>query len=146
MREVVHHIARETWQWYLSIGSTGDCAILIAALLFWQEGRIEQCRTSDIKYHFIQMCGGISSDGLDKIERWFQDPEKVKHIEKMVRDHEKRVEETARTLQQKHRLEEKLNELNTEASKQPPASPSIRIPARRNLLSGCCAKQMCAGF
>lgn len=117
VREVVHHIARETWQWYLSIGGTIACAILFATILFWQEGRIEQCRTSDIKYHFIQMCGGISSEGLDKIEGWFQDPEKVKRIEKMVIDHQKRVEETARALQQKHRLEEKLNELNSEATK-----------------------------
>lgn len=117
VREVIHHIARETWQWYLSVGSTVACAILFAAFLFWQEGRIEQCRTSDIKYHFIQMCGGISSEGLDKIEGWFQDPEKVKRIEKMVIDHQKRVQETARALQQKHRLEEKLNELNSEATK-----------------------------
>lgn len=117
VREVVYHIAKETWQWYLSIGCTVASAILFATILLWQEGRIEQCRISDIKYHFIQMCGGVSSDGLDKIEELFQDPEKVKHIEKMVRDHEKRVEETAHALQQKHRLEEKLNELNTEDSK-----------------------------
>lgn len=116
VREVVHRIAKESWQWYLTIGCTVASAILFATLLFWQEGRIEQCRTSDIKYHFIQMCGGVSSDGLDKIEGWFQDPEKVKRIEKMVIDHEKRVEETARTLQQKHCLEEKLNELNSEST------------------------------
>lgn len=117
VREVVHHIAKETWQWYLTIGCTVASVILFATMLFWQEGRIEQCRTSDIKYHFIQMCGGVSSEGLDKIEEWFQDPEKVKHIEKMVIDHQNRVEETARTLQQKYRLEERLNELNSEADK-----------------------------
>lgn len=117
VREVVHHIAKETWQWYLSIGCTVTSAILFATILFWQEGRIEQNRTSDIKYHFIQMCGGVSSEGLDKIEEWFQDPEKVKRIEKMVIDHQNRVEETARALQQKHRLEERLNELNSEAGK-----------------------------
>lgn len=117
VREVVHHIAKETWQWYLSIGCTVASAILFATTLFWQEGRIEQCRASDIKYNFIQMCGGVSSEGLDKIEEWFQDPEKVKRIEKMVIDHQNRVEETARALQQKHRLEERLNELNSEAGK-----------------------------
>lgn len=117
VRETIHHIAKETWQWYLSIGCTVASAIFFAVLLFWQEGRIEQCRTSDIKYHFIQMCGGVSSEGLDKIEEWFQDPEKVKRIEKMVIDHQNRVEETARALQQKHRLEERLNELNSEAGK-----------------------------
>lgn len=119
VREVVHHIAKETWQWYTLLGFAIATVALCVAVFFWQEGRIEQCRTSDIKYHFIQMCGGVSSDGLDKIEELFQDPEKVKRIEKMVRDHEKRVEETARALQQKHRLEEKLNELNAEDSMQP---------------------------
>ncbi len=117
VREVVHRIAKETWQWYTLLGFAIATVALCVAVFFWQEGRIEQCRISDIKYHFIQMCGGVSSDGLDKIEELFQDSEKVKRIEKMVRDHEKRVEETARALQQKHRLEEKLNELNAEDSK-----------------------------
>lgn len=117
VREVVHHIARETWQWYLSVGSTVACVILFAAILFWQEGRIDQCRTSDIKYHFIQMHNGVTSEGLDKIEEWFQDPEMVKQIEKEVRDYQTRVQETARALQQKHRLEEKLNELKSEATR-----------------------------
>ncbi len=91
VREVVHHVAKESWQ----------------------EGRIEQSRTSDIKYHFIQMCGGISPEGLDSIESWFQNPDMVKRIEKDVREYQDRVQETARTLQQKERLEERLNELNT---------------------------------
>lgn len=117
VREVVHHIAKETWQWYLSIGCTVVSAILFGVLLFWQEGRIEQCRTSDIKYRFIQMYNGVNSEGLDSIESWFQNPEMIERIENEVREYQKRVEETARTLQQKHRLEEKLNELNAEDSK-----------------------------
>ncbi len=86
-------------------------------LLFWQEGRIEQCRTSDIKYRFIQMYNGVNSEGLDSIESWFQNPEMIERIENEVREHQNRVDETARTLQQKHRLEEKLNELNAEGVK-----------------------------
>lgn len=117
VREVVHHIAKETWQWYLSIGCTVASVILFATILFWQEGRIEQCRTSDIKYRFIQMYNGVNSEGLDSIESWFQDPEMVKQIEKDVRDYQTRVQETARALQQKHRLEERLNELNAEGIK-----------------------------
>lgn len=117
VRETIHHIAKETWQWYLSIGCTVASAIFFAVLLFWQEGRIEQCRTSDIKYRFIQMYNGVNSEGLDSIESWFQNPEMIEQIENEVREHQKRVEETARALQQKHRLEEKLNELNAEDSK-----------------------------
>ena len=116
VRETIHRIAKETWQWYLTIGCTVVSAILFGVLLFWQEGRIEQCRTSDIKYRFIQMYNGVNSEGLDSIESWFQNPEMIERIENEVREYQKRVEETARTLQQKHRLEEKLNELNAEDS------------------------------
>lgn len=117
VRETIHRIAKETWQWYTLLGFAIACVILCAAIFFWQEGRIEQCRISDIKYHYIMMYGGVDSEGLDSVESRFQDPERVKIIEKKVRDHEKRVEETARALQQKQRLEEKLNELNAEDSK-----------------------------
>lgn len=117
VRETIHHIAKETWQWYLTIGCTVASTILFAVLLFWQEGRIEQCRTSDIKYRFIQMYNGVNSEGLDSIESWFQNPEMIERIENEVREYQERVEETAHALQQKHRLEEKLNELNAEDSK-----------------------------
>lgn len=105
-------IARESWQWYLTLGFTLFSTLLFVAMTFWQEGRIEQCRISDIKYHFILMNGGITSGGLDSIESWFHDPDKVKIIESEVRAYEERVQETARALDQKHRLEEKINELN----------------------------------
>lgn len=85
-------------------------------MTFWQEGRIEQERLSDIKYHFILMNGGVTSTGLDSIESWFRDPDKVKIIESKVRDYEERVQETARALDQKHRLEEKINELNSQTN------------------------------
>jgi len=39
----------------------------------------------------------------------------VKQIEAEVRAYEERVQETARALDQKHRLEEKINELNTQS-------------------------------
>ena len=60
------------------------------------------------------MHGGVNSEGLDSIQSWFRDPERVKQIEKEVKDYEDRVQETARALDQKHRLEEKINELNSQ--------------------------------
>jgi len=62
------------------------------------------------------MHGGVNSEGLDSIQRWFRDPDKVKIIESEVRAYEERVQETARALEQKHRLEEKINELNSQAN------------------------------
>jgi hypothetical protein len=61
------------------------------------------------------MNGGVGTVGLDSIESWFNDPKKVKQIEAEVRAYEERVQETARALDQKHRLEEKINELNTQS-------------------------------
>ena len=88
--------------------------MFFVASFVWQEARIEQCRISDIKYHYILMHNGVNSVGLDRIESWFRDPDKVKIIESEVRDYEERVQETARALDQKHRLEEKINELNSQ--------------------------------
>ncbi|MCM1138377.1 MAG: hypothetical protein NC453_07390, partial [Muribaculum sp.] len=60
-------IARESWQWYLTLGFTVFTSLLFFAMTFWQEGRIEQCRISDIKYHYILMHNGINSVGLDSV-------------------------------------------------------------------------------
>ena len=108
-------IARESWQWYLTLGFTVFSTLLFFAMTFWQEGRIERCQVSDIKYHYILMHNGVNSVGLDSIESRFREPDKVKIIESEVRDYEERVQETARAIEQKHRLEQKINELNTQS-------------------------------
>ena len=123
--ETTHHIARESWQWYLAMTFTVFSTLLFFAFMFWQEGRIEQCRVSDIKYHYILMNGGVGPEGLDSIESWFNNPKMVKQIEAEVRAHEERVQETARTLEQKHRLEEKLDELNKAEYYSSPSKPAL---------------------
>lgn len=108
------HIARESWQVYLAMFFSVFTFILFGAIFIWQESRIEKARISDIKYHYILMHGGVGSEGLDSIESWFRDPERVKHIENEVKAYEDRVQETARALDQKQRLEERINELNSQ--------------------------------
>lgn len=110
------HIARESWQVYLAMFFSVFTFILFGATFIWQEARIEQARISDIKYHYILMHGGVSSEGLDSIQSWFRDPERVKQIESEVKAYEDRVQETARALDQKQRLEEKINELNSKTN------------------------------
>lgn len=116
-------IARESWQVYLAMFFSVFTFILFGATFIWQESRIEQARISDIKYHYILMNGGINSEGLDSIQSWFRDPERVKQIESEVKAYEDRVQvialalakqETARALDQKQRLEEKINKLNSQ--------------------------------
>lgn len=108
------HIARESWQVDLAMFFSVFTFILFGATFIWQEARIERVRISDIKYHYILMHGGVGSEGLDSIESWFCDPERVKQIESEVKAYEDRVQETARAIDQKQRLEEKINELNSQ--------------------------------
>lgn len=109
-------IARESWQVYLAMFFSVFTFILFGATFIWQESRIEQARISDIKYHYILMHGGVNSEGLDSIQSWFRDPERVKQIESEVKAYEDRVQETARAIDQKQRLEEKINELNSQTT------------------------------
>ena len=107
-------IAKESWQVYLAMFISVLTLMFLCATFIWQEARIEQARISDIKYHYILMNGGVNSEGLDSIQSWFRDLERVKQIESEVKAYEDRVQETARALDQKQRLEEKINELNSQ--------------------------------
>lgn len=107
-------IAKESWQIYLAMFISVFTLMFFGATFIWQEGRLEQARISDIKYHYILMNGGINSEGLDSIQSWFREPDRVKQIESEVKAYEDRVQETARALDQKQRLEEKINELNSQ--------------------------------
>lgn len=118
-------IAKESWQVYLAMFISVLTLMFFCATFIWQEARIERARISDIKYHYILMNGGVNSEGLDSIQSWFRDPERVKQIEQEVKDYEDRVQvialalakqETARALDQKQRLEEKINELNSKTT------------------------------
>jgi len=109
-------IARESWQVYLAMFISVFTLLFFGATFIWQEARIEQASISDIKYHYILMHGGVNSEGLDSIQSWFRDPERVKQIEDEVKAYEDRVQETARALDQKQRLEEKSNELNSKTT------------------------------
>lgn len=107
-------IAKESWQVYLAMFISVFTLIFFGATFIWQEARIERARISDIKYHYILMNSGVNSEGLDSIQSWFRDSERVKQIESEVKAYEDRVQETARALDQKQRLEEKINELNSQ--------------------------------
>lgn len=109
-------IAKESWQVYLAMFFSVFTFILFGATFIWQESRIKQARISDIKYHYILMNGGVNSEGLDSIQSWFRDPERVKQIELEVKAYEDRVQETARALDQKQRLEQRINELNSQTT------------------------------
>lgn len=84
-------IAKESWQVYLAMFISVFTLIFFGAAFIWQESRLEQARISDIKYHYILMNGGINSEGVDSIQIWFRDPERIKQIESEVKAYEGRV-------------------------------------------------------
>lgn len=112
-QRVRHTVDKSAWQWYAVLVCSFVSVVLCAVFFLWQEGRIEQCRQSDIKYHMILMHGSIDKVGLDSIESWFQDPERVAYWEGQVRDHEQREAETARAIQNRDRLNASIQELNS---------------------------------
>lgn len=91
-------IAKESWQIYLTMFISVFTFIFFDATTVWQEARIERARISDIKYHYILMNGGINSEGLDSIQSWFRDSERVKQIESEVKAYEDRVQVIALAL------------------------------------------------
>ena len=91
-------IAKESWQVYLAMFISVFTLMFFVASVVWQEARIEKCRISDIKYHYILMHNGVNSAGLDSIESWFRDTDKVKIIESEVRAYEERVQVIAKAL------------------------------------------------
>lgn len=115
-QRVCHTVERSAWQWYFVLATSFVSVVLCAVFFLWQEGRIKQCRESDIKYHMILMHGGIDKEGLDSIESWFRDPRNVADWEKRVREHEERVAETARAIQNRDRLNQRIQELNSETN------------------------------
>ncbi len=128
-QRIRHIVDKSAWQWYAVLATSFVSVVLCAVFFLWQEGRIEQCRQSDIKYHMILMHRHIDQEGLDSIESWFQHPEKVAEWEQRVRDHEQRVAETARAIQRRDRLNARIQELN---STENPQSNSAKESSNSN--------------
>ena len=123
-QRIRHIVDKSVWQWYAVLATSFVSVVLCAVFFLWQEGRIEQCRQSDIKYHMILMHGHIDQEGLDSIESWFQHPEKVVFWEGKVRDHEQRVAETVRAIQNRDRLNARIEELTSAESQTSNSSTS----------------------
>ena len=75
---------------------------------------MDKYEDTDLKYRLIQMNGSASSVGLDSIEVWFQDPDRIKNIRKMVTEHEQRMDKLRRSTLERDRLNNEINELNSQ--------------------------------
>lgn len=107
-----YSVAPQTWAWWMCVVASLLSIGICAAAFLWQEGRIERCRISDIKYHYILMHNGVTSEGLDSIESWFRNPDFVKWATSEVKAFERRRDEAARKTAQRYQLEEQIDSLN----------------------------------
>ena len=89
-------------------------SIFLGVWIFLQYDEIDQYKDTDLKYRLIQMNGSVSSVGLDSIEVWFQDPERVKNFNKMVTEYEQRMDKLRRSTLERDRLNSEINELNSQ--------------------------------
>lgn len=82
--------------------------------IFLQYDEINDYKDTDLKYRVIQMNRSISGAGLDSLEAWFQDPDRVKNFHKMVTEHAQRMEKLRRSTLERDRLNNEINKLNSQ--------------------------------
>lgn len=73
---------------------------------------------NDIKFRYIKAFGEITSENLLKLETIFEyepDKQKQRSIRRMIEDHEQRVEQRARDLEQARLKEAQAEQLRKEA-------------------------------
>ncbi|WP_301346081.1 hypothetical protein [uncultured Muribaculum sp.] len=89
-------------------------SIFLGVWIFLQYDEINDYKDTDLKYRVIQMNRSISGAGLDSLEAWFQDPDRVKNFHKMVTEHAQRMEKLRRSTLERDRLNNEINKLNSQ--------------------------------
>lgn len=103
-----------SWKCFACVVASFIISIFLGVWIIIQSRDMDKYTDTDLKYRFIQMNGSVSSVGLDSIEVWFQDPNRVNNIRKMVTEHEQRMEQLRRSTLERDRLNNEINELNSQ--------------------------------
>ena len=103
-----------SWKCFASVVASFIISIFLGVWILIQNNEMDKYEDTDLKYRLIQMNGSASSVGLDSIEVWFQDPDRIKNIRKMVTEHEQRMDKLRRSTLERDRLNNEINELNSQ--------------------------------
>lgn len=103
-----------SWKCFACVVASFIISLFLGVWIIIQSHDMDKYTDTDLKYRFIQMNGSVSSVGLDSIEVWFQDPDRVSNIRKMVTEHEQRMEQLRRSTLERDRLNNEINELNSQ--------------------------------
>lgn len=99
----------------ISLGVALLCSISYNIYQFSANSRLSN---NDIKFRYIKAFGEITSENLLKLETIFEyepDKQKQRSIRRMIEDHEQRVEQRARDLEQARLKEAQAEQLRKEA-------------------------------
>ncbi len=103
-----------SWKCFACVVASFIISIFLGVWIIIQSRDMDKYTDTDLKYRFIQMNGSVSSVGLDSIEVWFKTPNRVDNIRKMVTEHEQRMEQLRRSTLERDRLNNEINELNSQ--------------------------------
>lgn len=103
-----------SWKCFACVVASFIISLFLGVWIIIQGHDMDKYTDTDLKYRFIQMNGSVSSVGLDSIEVWFQDPNRVDNIRKMVTEHEQRMDKLRRSTLERDRLNNEINELNSQ--------------------------------
>lgn len=106
-----------SWKCFASVVASFIISIFLGVWILIQNNEMDKFEDTDLKYRLIQMNGSVSSVGLDSIEVWFQDPDRIKNIRKMVTEHEQRMEKLRRSTLERDRLNNEIDNLNSQSPK-----------------------------
>ena len=102
----------------IALVSLGILSLSSLICNLWQLSENDRLNDNDIKFRYIKAIGEISTENLLKLEMIFEyEPDKQKQhsLRKMVKDHEPRVKQRAKELEQARLKEMQAEQLRKEA-------------------------------
>ena len=102
----------------IALVSLGILSLSSLICNLWQLSENDRLNDNDIKFRYIKAIGEISTENLLKLEMIFEyEPDKQKQhsLRKMVKDHEQRVKQRAKELEQARLKEMQAEQLRKEA-------------------------------
>lgn len=114
----LHTIELKSSKVVIALVSLGILSLSSLICNLWQLSENDRLNDNDIKFRYIKAIGEISTENLLKLEMIFEyEPDKQKQhsLRKMVKDHEQRVKQRAKELEQARLKEMQAEQLRKEA-------------------------------
>lgn len=114
----LHTIELKSSKVVIALVSLGIFLLCSLICNLWQLSENNRLNDNDIKFRYIKAMGEISTENLLKLEKIFEyEPDKQKQhsLRKMVEDHEQRVKQRAKELEQARLKEIQAEQLRKEA-------------------------------